>query len=216
MITAEFLIYLLLLLAGAILGGFVYQSSPKLRPVCLLLALTFLSELLGRVLAYTIRSSNPVYHFFTPVQIFLWSDFYLRVLTGKQSRKLVILLSVALLFFAIINSLFLQGLKQFPDNLLVAETVVLFFFASSLFKQELEQPSTVNLFRSPVFLISIASIWFNLTYFITFQFWDFFAKNNVPNHSLRLLSYFSNYLYYLLIITALILEIRQRGRSIKK
>lgn len=216
MIKPEFLIYLLILLSGAILGTFIYKGSPKLRPVIVLLAVTFCSEVLGRVLAYTIKSSNPVYHFFTPIQIFLWSDFYLRVLSGNRARKIVVTFSIVLFLFAIINTVFIQGLRQWPDNLLMVETIVLFFFASSLFKQELEQPSSVNLFTSPVFIISIASIWFNLTYFITFQFWDFFVKNDIPNQSLRLISYFSNYLYYLLILTALILEIRKRGRSTKK
>lgn len=213
MISTEFIVYLLILLAGTILGSFTYKSSPKLRPVIVLLGITFISEIISRILAYTIKNSNPGYHFFTPVQIYLWSDFYLRVLTSGRSRKLVIILAVALLSFAIINAVFFQGLKQYPDTLLLFETIVLFFFASTLFKQELEQPSSINLFTSPVFLIATASIWFNLTNFIIFQFWDFFVKNQVPNDTLRLLNYISNYLYYLMILTALFLEIRKRGRS---
>lgn len=216
MISTEFTIYLIILFIGAVLGVFIFKDSPKLRPVVILLSLTFLSELTSRILAYSIKNSNPVYHFFTPIQIFLWTDFYLRVLNGARIRNVVIVLSILLMAWGISNSIFLQTLDQFPDNLLLAETIVLFFFASTLFKQQLDLPSKQKLFYSPVFLIAVASIWFNLTYFITFQFWNFFVKNNIPISTLRLTGYISNYLYYLIIIISFILEILQRGRSNKK
>jgi hypothetical protein len=202
----EYLIYLIIIAVSFLLGLIFSYKKKQLKWVVILLGITLLSEILTRIFAYKIKNSNPVYHFFTPIQIMLWNMFFLSVLKSKKIKRIISPLSAALIFFSIINSVLLEGLRTFPENILRLESVFLIFCGVCLFIEKLDEPSEQNLFKSPVFIISIAVLWFNLISFIFFESYNFFLRNKIPSQSIRTIHYISNYVYYLIILVAIILS----------
>lgn len=177
-----------------------------MQPIIILLGVTFASEIISRILAYEIRNSNPAYHFFTPVQITLWAIFFLLALKNKKIRVIISILALALILFSIVNSILWEGLKIFPENVLRMECIFLILGGASLFIEKLDEPSSENIFKNPLFIISVAVLWFNLISFIFFESHNFFLRNKIPAHSIRTIHYISNYVYYLIILVAILLS----------
>ncbi len=206
MFKREFVIYLLIIAIGFVIGIIYYKRNRQLRPIVILLGVTLVSEIVSRVLAYQIRNSNPAYHFFTPIQILLWGVFFLMVIKNQKIKTAIFLFSATLVLFSMINTFFWQGLKIFPENVLRMETIFLIFCSICLFIEMLDRPSGENIFKNPFFIVAIGVLWFNLVSFIFFESHNFFLKNKIPAHSIRTIHYISNYVYYLIILAAILLS----------
>jgi hypothetical protein len=106
MFKREFVIYLLIIAIGFVIGIIYYKRNRQLRPIVILLGVTLVSEIVSRVLAYQIRNSNPAYHFFTPIQILLWGVFFLMVIKNQKIKTAIFLFSTTLVLFSMINTFF--------------------------------------------------------------------------------------------------------------
>jgi len=206
MFKKEFIVYLFIIAIGFVIGVINFKGNKQFRPIVILLGSTLISEIASRVLAYQIRNSNPAYHFFTPIQILLWAIFFLLVITNQKVKMIIFFCSSLLILFSIINTLFWQGLKIFPENVLRIQTIFMIFCSMCLFIEMMDRPSGENIFKNPFFIITIGVLWFNLLSFIFFQSHNFFLKNKIPAYSLRTIQYISNYVYYLIILVAILIS----------
>jgi hypothetical protein len=202
MFTAYLIILLLIILAGFINGLFHHRFNTVTRPIIILLGVTFVIELSGYFFAKYLRNNSPVYHLFNPIQAGLQGWFFYIASDRKMVKKVVLSSSIGLILFSLVYSL-VYGIMRFPGFFLIPETLVLITWGSLLFIQMLDMPAGQNIFKNPVFIIATAVIWFNLFSFIFFLLYNYLVKNNLSTDSLRMIHFFSNYIYYILLFIAI-------------
>jgi hypothetical protein len=155
MFSLEFILYLLLIATGTLLGLANFNRLNKLKPVAILLAITFVCEIISRILAYYIKNSNPIYHLLNPLQCILWGYFFYHEIKSMIKKRWFAILSTCLLLYAIINSFFIGPLK-FPDTFLSIQSIVLIGVGCLLFIEKLDEPNHENIFNDPGFIIGLA------------------------------------------------------------
>ena len=197
-----------ILTMGVVTGLYYYRQKKNLRPVIILLAITLLAEIIAYFMGKYFRNAMPVAHFFNPVQLGIWAIFFYRVYEESRVKKIVLWLTAGMLIFAVINSVFLQPLKTFPDNFLKLETTLFILWGGYLFMRRLDTPSHISIFKDPLFVIAVAILWFNL---LSFSFFLLQAYVGAEQLAFRLISIhlISNYIYYLLLSIAIALPQKQ-------
>ncbi len=206
MFSIGFIIYLLIIAAGSIFSLLKLKSMAKIKPLSLLLIITFISELTSRILAYYFKNSNPVYHFLNPIQCVIWGVFFYNTLGTTIKKNAVFVVSIVLILYAFVDSIFLTGLYKFPDTFLSIQSIIFICFGILLFFEKLDTPTQENIFKDPIFIISLSVIWFYLISFLFFSFHQFTLSNKISIGTLRIINYSSNYSYYTLLLFAILLQ----------
>lgn len=209
MVQLNYIIYLLIITVGFICGIIFKWSTKSMRPVIILLGITLVSESISKFLAITIHNNNYVYHFFHPIQLFVWGFFFYMNTKNIIFKTSLLILTAIFIIGSFLNSLYLQELTVFPGNFIKFQTLILLLWSGNLFIEYLDKPTAQNIFTDPVFLTTIAVIWFNLVSFSFFDFFNIFLIKKIPTDSIRAVHYFSNYLYYSLIAVAMIVKSKQ-------
>lgn len=197
----------MIIATGAAIGLFKYKRLESEKPVAILLVLTFFSETLSRIFAFYFINSSPVYHFLDPLQSILWGIFFFLSIKSRIKKKVIFAFSILLTLYAIFDSFFVENILKFPDIFLTIQSIALICFGFVLFFEKLDSPANDNIFKDSVFLISLSVIWFYLISFLFFDFHEFSLSKKISQITLRTINYISNYVYYLLLIVALILKI---------
>jgi hypothetical protein len=198
-----------ILLTGFVCGLIRYRRKVQLRPVIILLGVTLAAELSSYYMAIMYRNNMPVSHFFNPVQMIIWAVFFYSVIEDPRIKKAIVWITTAMLVFAVTNSFFLQPIKTFPDNFLKLETMLFVLWGAALFIQQLDSESDVSIFKDSLFVTSVAVLWFNLISFLFFLLYAYMIKHKLPTVTLRTIHQYSNYVYYLLLLTAILLPQKQ-------
>lgn len=205
MFSPEFLTYIIIIGIGLTIGMLNYSNSGSFNFITILLGITLVCEIVSRILAYRIANSSPPYHFLIPIQSLMWGAFFAAQFKAGWKRKFAVYVCGLLLLLSIANTLFLQGIYKFPDNVLKIQTFGFITIGFFLFTEKLDDSLGRNIFKDPVFLLAVAIIWFNLISFLFFNFHGFLLKNLVPRNTLRIINYTSNYVYYTIILISLCL-----------
>ncbi len=206
MFTVGFIIYLFIIATGFLLSLINYKKSKGIKPVAILLFITLVSEITGRLLAFYLKNSNPVYHFLNPIQTMLWGYFFNFHVNSTIKKSIIIFCSITLIILSIVDTIFITGLLKFPDTFLSIQSIVLICFGFSLFFEKLDEPASKNIFLDPVFIICLSVIWFYLISFLFFNFHQFTLAKKISRSALKIINYASNYIYYLLILYAISLN----------
>ncbi len=207
----NYLIYLGIIALGFVAGVSRNFKKPTIAPIVLLLAITLLSETLSKLLAVTIHNNSYGYHFFHPIQLMLWGVFFYRNSSNPRWKTIIVRLSFLFIICSMLSSFLWQKIQVFPGDIIKFETLLLLLWAFHLFLEFLDKPTGENIFINPVFILTIAVIWFNLISFLFFDFFNFFLTSKIPTSSLRAVHYFSNYVYYLLLFIAMLLKDKNHG-----
>jgi hypothetical protein len=200
-----FLSFLAILALGFITGLVNYKRKPTLRPVVVLLGVTLLSEICSYLLAKYYRNNMPLAHFFNPVQMLIWAYFFYNNFREGYMKNTVKWVVAGMLIFAACNTLFFQPLKTFPDNFIKLETMLFIVWAAYLFIQQLDIPAEINIFKSSLFIVSVAVLWFNLMSFLFFLLYAYMVSYGLSTTNINTMHYFSNYFYYILLFIAVAL-----------
>lgn len=209
MFPLHYLVYIAIVGAGFGTGWYRFRQERSIQPVVWLLGLTFCSELLCKVLAVTIRNNIPVYHVYHPVQLVLWGMFFYRNMQSGWKRT-VIPVSVLLLLFSVVNTLWIQHLNTFPGNVTKLESIAVLFWSFCLFFEFLDLPARENIFRKSTFIICVAAMWFNLVSYLFFELFNYYASTRQLLLSIWNIHLFSNYTYYTLLLAAMFLKADSR------
>jgi len=213
LLPLEYIIYLGIILAGFLIGVIYLKKNKKIKPIIILLAVTFVCECMSRVLAYQIRNSNPAYHFLNPLQSALWGVFFFNQFKTAYKKRVSLLMTTLLILFSFLNTIFFQDIFTFPDNILKIQSFILIALGFTLFFEKTEEISEINIFTDPVFLAIVALIWFNLISFIFFNFHRFLIENLLSKTTFRLINYISNYVYYLTLLVAVVISACKRENN---
>lgn len=215
MFTLYQTIYLFIILSGFLIGSIRVRKNASSIPIVILLGLTLVSEVASRVAAYEFHNNSFVYHFFNPIQAVVWGWFFYINLKTEKVKVLVIPLLAILILFSAFNSWLWQPLHTNPWNFVKFESLYLLFFSTNIFIELLDRPAHENVFRDSVFIICVGIIWFVLTSFQFFNFFNFYVQKKIPKESIRAISYFSNYVYYTLLLIAMFLNSKTQTNEYK-
>jgi len=205
--------YYSILFLGAFIGALLIRRlNAPFKWIALLLIATLASELIAKYFSSVLRITNsPVYHFFTVIEFVIYTVIFAHF--TKKSKWTKYLFNIVLLFALaeIINTYFLQPLKNTNTNILILESLILIFYSLVLFLSIRENTTYANIFKEGIF-------WFNCGILIYYCFsiliWGFhsikvYEMQNPPRiiYSILLLV---NGLMYLIFIFSIVLDYKSR------
>ena len=173
--NASWLAYLVVL-STAVITGFVRWIKlpfPE-RTICILLGVTAVNEFAAFFGSYYYHNSFPVYHLFSPVEIFLISLYFNQSVDLLRRHNIGIWVGAVSIVASVLNTLFLQKLTTINSNFLLLEgTVVIIYGLLSLRQILLDED------RLPY---AFALFWFSLCFLVywgsTFMGWGVYAILN--------------------------------------
>lgn len=194
---------------GSMLGGLSLREEKGLRGVTCVLLVTFINEQIDSYVAAYYREPYITYHFFNPLQLLCLCWFFYDNYRSEALKKMTVWVVASCILFTMVNSIFFQNIHENPSNFLLLETFVLIILSVILFIEKLDYDYPENIFWNPAFICSLAILSFNIFSFVWFLLIDYFRKHHIDYYkSISRINYFSNILYYGLLLFAVILSIR--------
>jgi hypothetical protein len=200
MLKSEFVVYLVIILVAFILGVLRFKSQRVLKPIVILMGLTFVSECISRVLAFRIRNSNPPYHFLTPLQFYLWGVFFFHSIKSPAIKRFAYRACIAAALVSFLASVIFLGVMSYPTYNMLMQNFLFTALGFMLFMDKLDESVHKNIFLNPEFILSVSLVWFNLISFVFIAFHDLMLQRLMLGPYMRLINYVSNYVFYLLIL----------------
>ena len=134
---------------------FLKKTNKPFNWIVFLMAITLISEMIAKYIAYGLHASNNVvYHFFTPIEYAIYVIIFLKFPGLNQFHKPLWLSVVGLFILEIINTIYFQSLGETNTNVMIAESVLLVILSLLLFLKLRETPIHQDILKEGVF-------WFN-------------------------------------------------------
>lgn len=213
--SLRFVIYLILLAVIFFRGLADFNRlSVPMKYMEYLIGITLLSESISGVVIQTGMNNFPVYHFFTCIQYAGTALVFYAYFKKKLFRQAAFysILPVTLLGF--INSLFIQDINTFPSNILLVSHGIFLILALLLFKEMMDQPLELNVFKQSIFWFATAYLFFPATVFLSFGLQNYFRRHQLDLTPLNLLTNYANLIFYALIGVALMVDANQTPKSL--
>jgi hypothetical protein len=178
MLTPRFVTYIILLLVTAIMGLIVFKKqTAAIRVLSILVWITFLSEILTRIVSKMYGAGNPVYHIFIPVQILAYTSIYYQLFEGdKKPKRAILILAACILTLTICNTLFMQSVWSFPSYSTSLIALMVVCFALMSFFYMLKNPVNMPLTSQAAFWLNIGNLLFYPVTFFIFGLFNPFLK----------------------------------------
>jgi len=168
------------------------------------MGITFLSEMTSRFFAKILHNSMPVYHVVSIIEFISFTAIYILIL--KAHSKAIIYLSFVILILAVINSLAIQGLRNFPSNsVLVFQITYLGYSLLGLLKM-LSFPIETPPWRQSFFWLNIALLVFSGSELLFFGLLNFSNRHHFNLNPLFTFNYIINLIYYCFLAVAIYLD----------
>ncbi|MBS1730748.1 MAG: hypothetical protein JSS67_08205 [Bacteroidetes bacterium] len=152
------------LILSACLSLFLFhKASRAFRFLALLIIITFISEYLAKYLSTARENNSIIYHFFTPVEYFIYTCIYRQFLKGKIWNKFFLISISVVLLMEILNTRYLQPLNIDNTNIMMLENILLVFLSLMLFFQIRTSHLNDSFLKDGVF-------WFNSIILIYYTF----------------------------------------------
>lgn len=179
-------IYYALLLVSCMYGFiFIRRIPAAFRYLVLALCLTFITEVVSRVLTYTINNSCPPYHFYTALHFVCMSAVYAGIAEGRgfvfYFQRYA---SVFILCFSLLNTLFFQDLYTFPSNTILLASVCIMLLTLQSFASMLRNPSQLPLWSQKLFWFNTGNLVMNS---FSFVYWGLFNLMLIADEEFLLL-----------------------------
>ena len=206
MLLIRFIVYSLFLLSIFIYGTVnLKRFAVPYKMLVILLALTLVSELCGRVLKDQIKNSMPVYHIISVIEYICLTVVYSQLFHGIP-KKIILWLIIPIVSFAIINTLFIQHILSFPSNFILLAQGIYLLFALTGFRQMLLSPIDKPLNKQSFFWLNTALLFFSTMLFLFFGLLNYINSHNYDIRPLYTFSYIINFMYYALLLVVLIVN----------
>lgn len=150
------------IIVSFLIGVFRFVSlSNDQRLLLILICLTIFVELVARALWKIYMNNLFLYHFYSVIEFFLLATLYKKHLEGLLKPIWMNILIAVFVVFAVLNTLFFQGLAQFNSNVTFIECLLLIALSLLYFYKLLHDMEYRALERNPMFWVNISV----LTYF---------------------------------------------------
>jgi hypothetical protein len=191
------ILYQLLLLITA--GYAVYRwelLSNADRWICVLLCLTLVQECIAGHLLFTYRNNFFTYHIYTPIELFVIVNYFVRSIGLGNSEYTGVWLGIAGIMLSLINSLLLQSFYQINSYYLLFEGLVVLGFCLISFYRLLIKDDVVP-GRMVHFWITICFLFYwSLTYANLGLYGAQVGKNSLLTKIFDVTLYSANLLFY--------------------
>ena len=196
---------------AAMFGGYVFScwrwsTDKKMWPIPVVLLVTFVVQILMAYWAVEYRNNAVISHIFNPIQFILILYFLHQHIENPIVKKWLYGVGAGMLLYSVLNSIFIQNLKVFPSNFLVIANLLLIMAATVLFLEKLDAPSSIKLFKDPVFIIGSAILLFNAFSFLFFLLTNYLQSKDYSTRNIYKILLFANFLYYNLLLIASIIS----------
>lgn len=202
--TLGFTFYLMLLLFGACIGTYKFQTlRPPFRAISLYLLAIFTSELIAELLSVKEANNMIIYHALIPFQLIFYTWIYRKILTVTNRVKAILyILSFCFIALSLLNSIFIQNHLLFPSNSLLL--ISLFVLSNSLlwFKSVITKPNALPFNKQPEFWFNIGNLFFYSITFFVFGFYNYIAVQQEWIFNLIWMANLFMYVCYILCIYA--------------
>lgn len=193
--TTRFLIYLLLLFIGVLIGIVRYRSlTIPFKFLFVFISYTFCSEATSRFLIPYLKSSFPVYHFYVILSTTILMLIYFSLFSDKVVKISIAIVNTLFIIYSSINSIFFQKLFSFPSNSIIVSDIIMIVFSLLLFRYFLHD-SQMGKNRILIFFNSIILFYFVIQIF-NWGLYNYMIKNNYNTKIISDFGYSVNLLYY--------------------
>lgn len=199
-----YIIYILILTFGFVVGSFKFNVISKSNKCFLLLLLiTLISEIVARRVATNGNSNFIVYHIFAPIRcMIILLGYYFDI-----KNRLFLYLIPVIVLISLVLSIFIQPLPNFNSYFINLEFFLFTIIPIYFFLQILKVETEYGLNDFPLFWISCGMLIFCVCNIFVLGTFNFFLKSNtILDVILRYVRYFSNYIYYSSFIVAFLVK----------
>ncbi|PKV48576.1 hypothetical protein ATE84_0576 [Aquimarina sp. MAR_2010_214] len=138
-----------------LLSVYKFKSLNRIQVKLVYLLLGVLTvEVISNILWYKKINNMPLYHFFTVIHFLLIVNIYKMALSQIFSKYFFTILSIGFAIFAVINTVFLQGLMTFNSNTTTLLGALVIFFSLGYFYALLKEVKYSALETNPMFWIN--------------------------------------------------------------
>jgi len=166
------LCYLSILIATITAITYYKRLNNAFRIIALLLLLTSVSELVCFIAVcyerYVLRYT--IYHFYSIIQAFLITSYFIYAIKPFYNRKLILVSAVCWVAVGSINICFFQSLNELNSNMLMVESLVFITISLYFIYITLKNNMVQHIFRFPHFWMAV--IWL-VTWSTSISFWAF-------------------------------------------
>src|SRR5579872_1441580 len=121
----DLIIYYAILALIVLIGVIRFKTlTPPFRVLVVIILVILLSEISTRILAYSIRNSNPAYHILCILQYIGFALMYSKLLRGQSLKKAILISIIPFSVLSLLNTLFLQRFLTFPSNIIMLSYMV--------------------------------------------------------------------------------------------
>lgn len=168
-----FCIYYLAIIITLLVGITTYKRlDVAMHAVVMLMAVMSISELISYVAVelrqYAMRYA--IYHFYSIIEIFLQSLFFIYAIKPHHYKRLVVISAIVWPIIGFLNMVFLQPWNQLNNNMLMLESFATITMSLYFIYWLLKNDKVKNIFRDPHFWMAVC---FLILWSVTFFFWAF-------------------------------------------
>ena len=165
--------------------------------ISLLLIITLISDLIASYVYFAFRyPKNIIYHFFTPIEYFIYASAYVAFLNNKKWNRILMISVAVFVGVEILNTLFLQPLKKFPSNIFIVEDLLLVYLSLILFSRMRSMKLSNNLLKEGIFWFNSSVLFYcSLDILISGLLNLVISPQRVPGFILNILLLFNGLLY---------------------
>lgn len=171
MLLGLYYFYLFILFIDVIIGMYkYYQYDEKIKIVLFLIVATFLCEVIATLLSYSTIGRDPIYHFYSVLEVSLTTLFFIKTIELKNYQIKFFLSITIWMVIAFINMYLYQPLNEINSNILIIESFFIILMSLfALYKMLLDE-SITNIVNYPHFWIWVM---FLLLWSGSFFFWGY-------------------------------------------
>lgn len=170
----SFYVYLFVIILAIISGCINYKKTDKCgKLILLLLIITLISESIGLILILLKKSKFPLYHFFVPVEILLYTIYFILLIKPYNNLRYILASSIFWPLAGMLNMIFLQPMHKLNSNMLIIENVVVVAMALYALYKILLNDKIVNVLNYPHFWVWTFSLIYEC---YAFFFWALFES----------------------------------------
>jgi hypothetical protein len=203
--SVSFALYLVLLAVVFAIGLLRFrQRSAAFKVLTLLIGVTFVSEVITRLLIEMTKNSSPVYHVYVIVLYFCYAWIYRELSSDPRLKKAIVISAAVFLLLSITNTIFYEHILQFPSNIFMIACVAIVILSLLIYRQMFNYPIEESLFRQPVFWLNTATLFFYTTTFFLLSFINYFIRQKLDTTLLVNMIYVANIVYYMTLGVSLL------------
>ncbi|MGZ3762112.1 MAG: hypothetical protein ACXVBA_19665 [Mucilaginibacter sp.] len=174
------------------------KYSAPFKILIILIGITILGEVASRFLAIKTHNSMPVYHIISPIEYIFITSIYTHFFKEK-TVKIILLFTVPLVIFSIVNSFYIQGIGKFPSNFILLAQCVYLIYSLLGFAQIFFTQTQISIYKQSFFWLNLAMLFFSTTLFLYFGLLNYANRHHLNLNPLFLFSYVVNLIYYVML-----------------